>query len=280
MRTAAIAIMLVTVLLPAAYCAAQGKVSLDAQNMPLKDVADKIMQQSEMNIVLDPKAEGNVTINLTNVEVGQALDVITKMNKLTWKKISFALPEGDSANLEQIKSGILALATMPLTGMMVDDPATKQSAVVAKNLPSSPDTTSVKLPEGYAWKTFYVITPPIVPAAAATAESKGAVQALTTEQGKILQQLAALTPEERQQYYANEMAAQMALTPEARQALIKDRMEAMHNMDPQYRDQMRDDMRAVFGDRRRGDRGDRGDRNTQSTDGTKDTNKHSRRNTN
>jgi hypothetical protein len=247
MRTTAIALLLVTLLLSAAHCATQGKITLDAQNMPLKDAIAQMAQQSQASIVLDPKAEGTVTVNLTDVDVSQALDLVTKLNKLTWKKVSFALPEGDTAKLEQIKSAVLALASIPVTGMMVDDPATKQSAVMAKNLPSSPETAAVKLPEGYSWKTFYVVTPPIVAPAPTTAGSKDKLAELTAAQAKTIQDLASLTPEQRQQYYANEIAAQMALTPEARQSLMRDRMEAMHNVGPQYRDQMREDMHAAFG---------------------------------
>jgi hypothetical protein len=268
MRTAAIALLLVTFLLTAAHCAEQGKITLDAQNMPLKDVVAQLVQQSQASIVLDPKAECNVTVNLTGVDLSQALDVITKLNKLTWKKVSFALPEGDSAKLEQVKSAILVLSTIPVTGMMVEDPATKQSAVMAKNLPASPETSAVKLPEGYSWKTFYVVTPPIVAAAATTAAAQNKLAELTAEQTKTLQELATLTPEERQQYYANEMIAQMTLTPEARQSLMRDRMAAMHNMDPQYRDQMRQDMHAAFGDRHGPGGGDRANRDTQSVRGT------------
>jgi hypothetical protein len=260
MRAATIALLLVTFLLSATYCAADGKITLDAQSMPLKDVVAQLTQQSQATIVLDPKAEGSVTINLTDVDISQALDVVTKLNKLTWRKVSFALPEGDTAKLEQIKSAVLALASIPVTGMMVDDPATKQSAVVAKGLPSSPETSAVKLPEGYSWKTFYVVTPPIVPAPATTTAKVD----LSADQNKLAQQLAAMTPEERKQYYTDEMMAQMTLAPEARQALIRDRMEAMHNMDPQIREQMHQDMRAAFGGQGWPGRGDRG---TQSTNG-------------
>lgn len=258
MRTIAATLLLATLILSTAYCATPGKVSLDAQNMPIKDAIAQLTQQSQETIVLDPKAEGNITISLTDVEISQALDVITKMNKLTWKKVSFALPEGDTAKLEQVKSAILALATIPVTGLMVEDPATKQSTVMAKNLSAFPDATAMKLPEGYSWKTFYVVTPPIVAVAKTTSGSKSQLAELTGEQAKTVQALAAMTPEERQQYYANEVIAEMSLTPEARQALIKDRRTAMHNLDPQFRDQMKQDQRAASGKRGQERGGNRG----------------------
>lgn len=269
MRAAVIALLLTTFLLSAAQCADPGKITLDAQSMPIAEAIAQMAQQSQSTIVLDPKVEGSVTINLTGVDVAQALDVVTKLNKLTWRKVTFAVLEGDTAKLEQVKSAILAIATIPVTGLMVDDPATKQSAVMAKNLPSSPETAAVKLPEGYSWKTFYVVTPPIVAAATPTDGSK--VSALSADQAKLVQELAAMTPDERKQYYTNEMLASLSLTPEARQAMIRDRMEAMRNLDPQIREQLHQDMHGAFGGRRP-DWGNRGDRNTQSTDGT-----HSRR---
>lgn len=266
MRTTAIVIALAALCLSSACCTAQTKVNVDAHNTPLGEVMADLAQQSKTAIVLDPKADGTVNINLTNVDLSQALSVITKMNNLTWRKVSYALPEGDNAALEQVKAAILTMAAISVTGLVVEDPTTNQCAVMAKNLPSYPETSAVKLPEGYVWQTFYVVTPPLVAASAGSGQTQSALQKMSTDEAARLQQLTAMTPEERKQYYANEMIAQMTLTPEARQALIRDRMEAMRDLDPQYRDQLRQDMRAAFGGRRpdgggdRGNWGDRGDR--------------------
>lgn len=237
MRITAIILLLLTCGIVPARCGAENKVSLDAQKMPLKDVITQLAQQSQQSIVLDPKARGEVTISLNDVDLPQALDVITKLNTLTWKKVSIAVSEDSPASLEQIKLGVLALASIPVTGMAVQDPSTGQSAVVAKSLPSTPDTSAIKLPEGLSWKTFYIVTPPIVPAAKSTYESKSQAATMVEDHVRDLQTLAQMSSEERQQYYAGEIAADMSLAPEVRKAMARDRKLALRSFGLQVRNQ-------------------------------------------
>jgi len=222
------------------------KVSLNATNTPLKDVCAQLSEQSGALIVLDPKAQANTTISLQDSELAGALDAITKVSKLTWRKVQFARPNEDSVRLEQIKSAIVTLAALPMVAVAVDDPASKTSSVYAKGLPAAPDTTAIKLPDGYTWTTAYVILAPEVSASAAASGQKDRVQSLTESQTKTMAELANMPSEERKQVFAGEMAAQMSMAPEVRKAMLKDRIQAMLGMDPRMRDQFRDDMRAVF----------------------------------
>jgi hypothetical protein len=250
MRTLTIIVCVLVVAIGAAWAADAGKVTLDAKNMAIKDAVADLAKQAQVSIVLDPKATGNINVSLTNVDLSQALDVMSKMNKLTWKKLRFAKSQDDAVKLEQIKAAILALATMPMIGVQLEDPATKQSTLFAKNLPSAPDTANVKLPEGYEWTTIYVVLAAEPEKTAAAPADKDKVTALAKAETDLMTQMATLTPEQRQQVYATEFMAQMNLTPEARQALIKDRFAAMNALDPQTRDQLHQDMRTVFHDMR------------------------------
>jgi hypothetical protein len=232
------------------------KVNLQAQNMPIKDVIEKLSQQAGVSIVLDPKATGNVSASLGGVELNEALDAITKLNKLTWKKLGFAKSERDTVKLDQLRSAIVALASMPLVGLSVDDPSTKQSTVFAKDLPASPDVSTIKLPEGYSWVTVYVI---LAPEAAATKTASAVTGDPVASQTQIgnqrMAELAKMTPEERKQVFANEWAYQMSLGPDQSRTMLKDRFQAVSSLDPQFQSQFRQDMRSVYKDMRRSGQG-------------------------
>ncbi len=228
----------------AAFAADQPKVSIDARSTPIKDLVADLSQQSGAAIVLDPKVQATVSISLKDVELSQALDAVAKINKLVWKKLQFAKPTDDTVKLDQIKSAMVALASMPMVGLSVEDPAAKTTAVFAKGLPSNPDTSAMKLPEGYNWMTVYVIL------ASEPTETKpattGSTVALSADSKERALQMAKLSPDERKQAFAAEIAAQMSLAPEVRRAILADRLLAQFSMDPQYRDQFREDMHQAF----------------------------------
>ncbi|MHB9036726.1 MAG: hypothetical protein ACYC64_08665 [Armatimonadota bacterium] len=261
MRTALSTFIFLMVFASATFAAQS--VSLNVSDMPIKDAVAQIAQQSGASIVLDPKVTGSVTISLSDADLTKALDVVTKLNKLTWKKLQFAKPNDSTIKLEQLKSAILALSSMPVLGLSVEDPASKTSAVFAKDLPGTPETSSLHLPEGYSWTTVYVILSPEVVADADAGKSD--VKTLSEAEVKRTLEMAAMTPQERQQVFASEMNAYMALTPEARQSMMADRMRAMFNMDSQSGQQFREDMRNVMHDLRSSgempDFGGRGGRN-------------------
>lgn len=246
MKVCMCAIILCFLLTGIAVAQAPAKVTLDAKAMAIKDATDEIARQSGTAIVLDPKAKGTVTASLNGAEMSQALDVVTKANNLTWKKLEFARKTDSKVTLDQLKSGILALASMELVGLSVEDPATKTGAVFAKDIPSAPDTPKLPLPEGYTWTTVYVVLAPEPAADPAAAAGKDKVASLATNGVKQMSDVANLNPEERKQYFANVMSAQMKMAPESRQGMLRDQMSAVMGMDQQSRDQFRQDMRAVF----------------------------------
>lgn len=245
MKTLMCAVIVFMLLMSAAFAvdSPTPKINLSAQDMPLKDAVDLIGKQAGVNIVLDPKAQCKVTASLTGADLSQTLDVLTKPNNLTWKKLQFAKPSEDKVPLEQLKAAVVTLATVQVVGISVEDPSAKTASVFAKDLPASPDTSAIKLPDGYSWTTVYVVLAP--PEQVAT-EPQSDVKALSQEESQRMLELANLTPEERQQVFAQQWVAQMSLQPEVRRAIMQDQMRAMFNMDPSYRDQFREDMRAIF----------------------------------
>ena len=264
MRVVVIAIMLCFLATSVVLAADVPKINLNASSMTLKDATDSVSKQAGVSIVLDPKAKGTVTASLSEADVSQVLDVITKMNGLSWKKLQFARQEDSKVSLDQLKSGILALASMPLMGLSVEDPATKTSAVFAKNIPSAPDTSKVGLPEGYTWTTVYVVLAPEPPATPATASK---VQDIARNQAQAVADLAGMTSDDRRQIYADQWTAAMRLTPEARQAMLKDQMNAIGSLDQQDRSQLLHDMgkamHSTFGATIRQSRGNRNGTNSR-----------------
>lgn len=248
MRVVVFAIILCYVVAGAVAAADPPKVSLDVKAMSLKDVTDQVAKQASIPIVLDPNAKGTVTITANDIEVGHALDVITKSNSLTWKKLQFAKSQDSKVSLDQLKSGILALAAMPLTGLAVEDPATKTSAVFAKNIPSTPDTSQVGLPAGYAWSTVYVILAPeaLAPAKTASTASENKVQSVSQAQTQSYADLAGMSSQERQQVFQNQWVAAMRLTPQARHDILRDQIRGMAGLDQQSRTQLMQDLQHAF----------------------------------
>ncbi len=236
-----------------AQTAGAPRINLDARDVTLQDAIKDIAEQSGASIVVDPKAQGKVSANLNSVDLSQALDVVTQVNNLTWKKLQFARPDDPKVTLDQLKSAILALASMPVMALAVHDPATNTSAMFARNMPASPDLSAVKLPEGYKWVTVHVVLAPEEPVkqSSAATESGDQVAEAAEDATRRIMEMAALTSEQRRQVYASEWMVQMSMTPEARRGLLRDRMSAMFDLDPTYREQLHDDMRQVFRDIRR-----------------------------
>ncbi|MDH7600700.1 MAG: hypothetical protein QHI38_00955 [Armatimonadota bacterium] len=241
-----VGVVLTLLIAGTAFGAEQPKVTIEAKDVPVKDLIDDLSKQTGLSIVLDPKVQGSITLNLKDVELTQALDAIAKLKNAVWKKLQFAKPADEPVKLDQIKSAMVAIASLPLVGLAVEDPTKKTCAVLAKDLPNAPDTSAVKLPEGYSWVSVYVVLASEPTQEQTAASSTGTVAVLSKDAKERALQLAKMTPEERRQALAAEIAAEMSLAPEVRRALLADRMRAMFSLDPQFRDQYREDMHAVF----------------------------------
>ncbi len=274
MKTSIAALLVLVVLCATASWAADlPKVSISAQDTPIKDVCASISQQTGASIVLDPKVTSSVTINLNNMDLPQVLDTVTKLNNLTWRKLQFAKPTDDSVRLDQLKSAMVALAAMPVVALAVEDSAAKTTSVFAKGLPADSAASEMKLPEGYEWTTCYVVLSPdslTASKSATPAMSSGQamdLSSVTQNTKQNIVDLARLTPEQRQQVYQDEIQAQLSLDPQVRQQMWRDRRQAMRNLPQEVREQMRQQGMGFGG---RGDRPRTGVR--QNRDRTRNTN--------
>lgn len=235
----------VFLLLICASLASAGQVTLEASDMPIKDAIAQIEKQAGVTIALDPKIDTTVTININGAEVSQALDVITKLNKLYWKKLQFARQKDNPIKLDQLKSAMLAISTLPMVGLEVEDPSSKTTALYAKNCPSSPDTASLPLPDGYSWSTVYVVLKP-EPEVTATDKQKDPVVDIAKSLSQNFEDMAKLTPEQRQQIFTSQFGALMNMDEQSRQSLLADQMRAIFNMDSQSSGQYMHDMHTVM----------------------------------
>lgn len=214
------------------------KLTIDAKAMTIKDAAAETSRQSGAAIIVDPKASGTVTASLSGVELDQVLDVMTKSNNLTWKKLQFARKSDSKVTLDQLKAGILAVAAMPFVGLSVEDRSDKSTAVFTRSLPADLTTSKLTLPDGYAWSTVYVVLSPEPPPAAPNQSRPAAPEKTAITQQTPEQYKAAL--DQQKEYLKNQWMEQMSLTPEARRSLIR-------HLPREDRVQLRKDMEAVFG---------------------------------
>ena len=233
---------IVLVLICASFACA-GQVTLNASDMPLKDAIAQIEKQAGVTIALDPKIDTTVTINLSGAEVSQALDVITKLNKITWKKLQFAKQNDATIKLDQLKSAMLAMSTLPMVGLSVEDHENKTTTVYAKDCPNSPDSSTLPLPEGYTWTTVYVV---LSPEPEAVEKKDDPVMDIAKSLSQAIIDMSKLTPEQRQQIYSSQMNAMMDMDSQTRQSLMADQMRAVFSMDSQTGDQYMQDFRSVM----------------------------------
>ena len=233
---------LVLILICSSFACA-GQVTLEASDMPIKDVMAQIEKQAEITIALDPKIDATVTITLSGAEVSQALDVITKLNKLPWKKLKFARQKDTPIKLDQLKSAMLSMTSLTMIGLSVEDPSSKTTTVYAKDCPSEPDTAKLPLPEGYTWSTVYVI---LSPEPTVAEKKKDPVAEISKSLAQNIADMAKLTPEQRQQIYASQMDALMTMDSETRQSMMADQMRAVFSMDSQYGSQYMQDFHSVM----------------------------------
>jgi len=247
------AVAVIAVMSVAASAAEPGNVSISAGDQMLSVIAANMEKQAGVSIIVDPKCDTKLNLSLAETELPKALDVITKLTKLTWKKVQFAKVTDGKVQLDKIKSSIVALAAMPMVAVSVADGSGKGATVFARAEQGEPDTSTIKLPEGYEWTTAYVVYDPdkLVdkPAEAAKAEDPKPVvdkQTAAKMNSKRLEELARMSPDQRKQAYAAEMADMMTLTPDARRMFMQEQFDAAKSMDPKLRSQYFSDMRTAM----------------------------------
>lgn len=221
------------------------KVSINANDQLLSEVAKTVGESANVSIVVDTMVDARITASASDLELTKALNILSESVSAAWKKVQFAKSSADKVTLDQIKSTIVALAGLPLMAVSIQDSEGKVSSVFAKSVPAKDDTSAIKLPDGYKWATVYVIYA-APKTGEKTASDKADVKDLNKQAMEKASQLSNLSPEERQGYFKNEMAGMMNLAPEVRQSIFKDQMSAMFNSDQTMRDQYMNDFREAM----------------------------------
>jgi len=174
MRYVFILLLLVFVMgaVQAADTTQQAKISLDLANLDVAQAFEKLSQASQITILGDSTVKGNVTCNLSDVTVDQALDIICKMNKLVWVKV-YTSSSGDE-KLSASKLFKLLDALKELGG----------SAVICENAAAGTQTVFVpgakagavnagSVAENLNLKPVYLVRAEPDPAAEAEKEKQG-----------------------------------------------------------------------------------------------------------
>jgi type IV pilus assembly protein PilQ len=80
------------------------RITLDFQDIPVRDVLSIIAEESGLNVVASDSVQGNVTLNLTDVPWDQALDLVLRNHGLSARRegnVMMVAPTGELANLQR-----------------------------------------------------------------------------------------------------------------------------------------------------------------------------------
>lgn len=80
------------------------RITLDFQDIPVRDVLSIIAEESGLNVVASDGVQGNVTLNLTDVPWDQALDLVLRNHGLSARRegnVMMVAPTGELANLQR-----------------------------------------------------------------------------------------------------------------------------------------------------------------------------------
>ncbi|WP_342588587.1 type IV pilus secretin PilQ [Salinicola halophyticus] len=80
------------------------RISLDFQDIPVRDVLSIIAEESGLNVVASDGVQGNVTLNLTDVPWDQALDLVLRNHGLSSRRegnVMMVAPTGELASLQR-----------------------------------------------------------------------------------------------------------------------------------------------------------------------------------
>lgn len=225
----------------AAIAADNPKVTLDAQSMPMDQLAAELTKQSGTQIICDSDVKANVTARLASVALENVLDSVTKPAQLKWQKVY--LPTSDEKpTLEQVKSRAQAVAAITAGTVIVYDPVTGKQKVFVEQKPDALTVDPAKL----GLTPVYLITKPkaeTADAAKNTTEIAQRYSDLENERTKLMSQM---TPDQRVWAMQQEMTSSLSLDTNTRQQMMMDRMRAMREMDPTTRDQLHQTMRDTW----------------------------------
>jgi hypothetical protein len=235
------------------------KITLDATDMSIQKALAEIGSQAGVQIMCDSDVKGAVTGSFQSTELEKALNSISNLNKLKWKKVYLSVQADQKPTLAQVKARAEAVTAISGGPVVVYDPATGKQRVFVEQDPATPSIDPVKL----GLKPVYLVTNSTSAIKDAQSDKQDtAPNRLESLQQERMKLLAEMNPQQRVAAYQQEMLMMAQADPATRQQMVLDQMNARRNMDPQsqemYRNAMRDTRNALRAQGLIPDRGPRG----------------------
>lgn len=264
--------------------AEEPKISIEADDAKVKDLFDKVAEQSKKRILLESTVTGTLkNISAKDVTVEAALTTICKLGKCEWRKVY--LPS-DSKLLEQpdkLAATVRLVTAMGFPDMLIGGSSNGRLAahyVQEKNVKAVQDI-AVKDP---ALTEVYVITNDIAVAEKEKADEEKSpskeFEEYVRQQKEMMDKFAKMSPEDQEQaivaginmfeqmdpaYMASAMRAMsrmdpdvfarmssrgtdmlLAMSQEDRRAFLKMTMRAQTRVDPRVQEMLMEDSKAIM----------------------------------
>lgn len=198
----------------------RGATQQEDGRVPIAQAAQELAQKFNVQIVVDPALTLRVNPSKAE-ELERALDELTAQTRdVVWRKVYTNKVLGAEPNAEQILSAVRALITIELGGVMVVNPRAATLHSFVANYPAPPDleNTLEQMQPPFSAKPVYVILNPKPLAATALRGSK--TEQFAQMQQQLMDLLAKMSPEERQQALQSAMSMWMNADPNLRNQMI------------------------------------------------------------
>lgn len=258
------------------------KVTIEADNARLKDLFEKVAEQSKEKIILESTVKGTVPrFSVTNVTVEAALTAICKSGKCEWRRVF--LP-ADSKLLEQperLASTVRLVTAMGFPEMLISGSSSGKVAAHYTQEKSVKSVQDIAAKDPSLLGVYVITNDALVAEKEKDKEDKSsALQDYVKQTKDLMDKFVKMTPEEQEQamlesisqfenmdpgYAASIMRSFSRMDPEVfarmqnrgtdmmlqmsqddRRAFLKMSMRAQSQMDPQVQQMLMEDAKAVM----------------------------------
>ncbi|BCW94558.1 MAG: hypothetical protein WHS44_11615 [Fimbriimonadales bacterium] len=198
----------------------RGATQQEDGRVPIAQAAQELARKFSVQIVVDPALTLRVNPPKAD-DLERALDEMTAQARdVVWRKVYTNKVLGAEPNAEQIISAVRALITIELGGVMVVNPRAATLNSFVANYPAPPDleNTLEQMQPPFSAKPVYVILNPKPQSATALRGSK--TEQFAQMQQQLMDLLAKMSPEERQQALQSAMSMWMNADPNLRNQMI------------------------------------------------------------
>ena len=220
--------------------------ALEFDRIEIQRVAQTLSERTHKNVLLDGTVKPTLPVTLTGSakSVEEALDQLTRPLGLTWKKV-YVMKTSAPANGEQIARLVETVKEVSTSGLVVEDPASRQVTLYLRDLPAAPN---LEAQIHTAWpflQPVYLLSNP--KAAMRKPEKQEPPRPATPDQFAAMERqrmdlFMKMSPDERAKAMQQAMGMVFQTDPAAMQEMIRAGMQAwmqtMQQMTPEQRQQM------------------------------------------